>query len=87
MRQPDAFLGKNNFLRETLSNLILKVDTRPSHQVTTMHLLTTLAPSCSQSPQTWQTSVALPYVQIEGVTVQWDEVRLSLSVWLPLPSF
>ena len=43
---PDAYLGKNVFLRDTLSNLILK------------------------SPQTWHTSVAMPYVQTEGVTVQ-----------------
>ena len=44
---PDAFAGKNTYLRDTLSNR-------------------------AQSPQTWQTSVALPYVQVDNVTVQWD---------------
>ena len=30
------------------------------------------------SPQEWQTSVALPFVRIEGTTVEWD-VRGPLS--------
>ena len=25
------------------------------------------------SPQTWQTSVGLPYFQIQGTVVEWDE--------------
>lgn len=58
---PDAYLGKNIFLRDTLSNLILK------------------------SPQTWHTSVAMPYVQIEGVTVQWDEMHFDVRLLQRVP--
>ena len=28
-----------------------------------------------KSPQNWQTSVGLPFFQIEGTVVEWDEVR------------
>ena len=58
---PDAFVGKNTFLRDTLSNLILK------------------------SPQTWQTSVALPYVPVDNVTVQWDEMHFDVRLLHRVP--
>ena len=38
-----------------------------------------------QSPQDWQTSVALPFVRIEGTTVEWD-VRAETSPLLTCPS-
>jgi hypothetical protein len=28
-----------------------------------------------KSPQSWQTSVGLPFFQIQGTVVEWDEVR------------
>ena len=28
-----------------------------------------------KSPQDWQTAVALPFVRIQGTTVEWDELR------------
>ena len=48
---PDAYVGQNTKIRDTLNNLILK------------------------SPQSWQTSVGLPFFQITGTVVEWDEVR------------
>jgi len=43
-----------------------------------------------KSPQDWQTAVALPFVRIQGTTVEWDELRckpLPLATLLssPLP--
>jgi hypothetical protein len=32
-----------------------------------------LFPVCSQSPQSWQTSAGLPFFQIQGTVVEWDE--------------
>ena len=32
------------------------------------------------SPQTWQTSVGLPYFQITGTVVEWDEVRFDVRL-------
>ena len=58
---PDAFTGPSPFLRETLSNIVLK------------------------SPQTWQTSIGLPYVQIEGVNVQWDEMHFDVRLLQRVP--
>ena len=43
-----------------------------------------------KSPQEWQTTVALPFVKIEGTTVEWDElhfdVRLLQRVPVSLPA-
>ena len=59
--QPDAYLGKNVHLRDTLNNLILS------------------------SPQDWQTTVALPWMKIEGVTVAWDEVHFDVRLLQRVP--
>lgn len=58
---PDAFLGKNVYLRDTLNNLIM------------------------QSPQNWQTSTALPFLRIEGVTVAWDEIHFDVRLLQRVP--
>lgn len=58
---PDAYIGKNVHLRDTLNNLILS------------------------SPQDWQTTVALPWMKIEGVTVQWDEVHFDVRLLQRVP--
>lgn len=47
---PDAYVGQNTRIRDTLNNLILK------------------------SPQSWQTSIGLPFFQLDGVVVEWDGV-------------
>lgn len=31
-----------------------------------------------KSPQSWQTSVCLPFVQITGTVVEWDEIQCVL---------
>ena len=33
-----------------------------------------------KSPQSWQTSVGLPFFQIEGTVVEWDEVRFDVRL-------
>jgi len=58
---PDAYLGKNVHLRDTLNNLILS------------------------SPQDWQTTTALPWMKIEGVTVVWDEVHFDVRLLQRVP--
>ena len=58
---PDAYVGKNTKIAETLNNLILN------------------------SPQTWQTSVGLPYFQITGTVVEWDEVRFDVRLMQRVP--
>jgi hypothetical protein len=32
-----------------------------------------------KSPQSWQTSVGLPFFQIQGTVVEWDEVRFGAT--------
>jgi hypothetical protein len=65
---PDAYIGQNTKIRDTLNNLILNVcspqDCSSSHcQCAFAHPLRLCN---AQSPQTWQTSVGLPYFQIQG---------------------
>ena len=65
---PDAYAGQNTKIRDTLNNLIL----RAPHS--NRRHLCALAFFCSRpsratyrkSPQNWQTSVGLPFFQIEG---------------------
>ena len=38
-----------------------------------------------KSPQNWQTSVALPFFQIEGTVVEWDEVRFDVRLMQRVP--
>ena len=38
-----------------------------------------------QQPQEWQTSVALPFVKIEGTTVEWDELRFDMRLLQRVP--
>ena len=51
------------------------------------HRLTTSTPRllCSQSPQDWQTGVALPFVRIVGTTVEWDELRFDVRLLQRVP--
>ena len=58
---PDAYVGQNTKIRDTLNNLILK------------------------SPQSWQTSVGLPFFQIQGTVVEWDEVRFDVRLMQRVP--
>jgi len=37
------------------------------------------------SPQNWQTTVALPFMQLDGVTVEWDEVRFDVRMMQRVP--
>lgn len=67
-------------IRDTLNNLILKVTCPAAHtreqphdHITYISTRTDSVPSCSQSPQSWQTSVGLPFFQITGTVVEWDE--------------
>ena len=38
-----------------------------------------------KSPQEWQTQVALPFVKIEGTTVEWDELRFDVRLLQRVP--
>ena len=38
-----------------------------------------------KSPQTWQTSVGLPFVRIEGTVVEWDEIRFDVRLLQRVP--
>ena len=58
---PDAYMGKNVQLQETVNNLVLN------------------------SPQIWQTTVALPFLQLDGVNVEWDEVRFDVRLMQRVP--
>jgi hypothetical protein len=58
---PDAYVGQNTKIRDTLNNLILK------------------------SPQSWQTTVGLPFFQIQGTVVEWDEVRFDVRLMQRVP--
>lgn len=58
---PDAYLGSNVTLRDTLNNLILN------------------------SPQEWQTNVGLPFTRIDGVTVEWDEIKFDVRLMNRVP--
>ena len=32
------------------------------------------------SPQSWQTSVALPFFNIQGTVIEWDEIRFDVRL-------
>ena len=38
-----------------------------------------------KSPQDWQTGVALPFVRIQGTTVEWDELRFDVRLLQRVP--
>ena len=38
-----------------------------------------------KSPQSWQTSVGLPFFQIQGTVVEWDEVRFDVRLMQRVP--
>jgi len=38
-----------------------------------------------KSPQEWQTAVALPFVRIQGTTVEWDELRFDVRLLQRVP--
>jgi hypothetical protein len=38
-----------------------------------------------KSPQDWQTGVALPFVRINGTTVEWDELRFDVRLLQRVP--
>ena len=38
-----------------------------------------------RSPQEWHTSVGLPFVRIEGTTVEWDELRFDVRLLQRVP--
>jgi hypothetical protein len=48
-------------------------------------LLTVSCLCFAQSPQEWQTNVALPFVKIEGTTVEWDELHFDVRLLQRVP--
>jgi len=58
---PDAYVGQNTQLRDTINNLVEK------------------------SPQTWHTTVGLPFRRIEGTVVEWDEIRFDVRLMNRVP--
>ena len=38
-----------------------------------------------KSPQNWQTSIGLPFFQIEGTVVEWDEVKFDVRLMQRVP--
>tara|TARA_B110000046_G_scaffold160832_1_gene174176 strand:- start:1564 stop:1926 length:363 start_codon:yes stop_codon:yes gene_type:complete len=38
-----------------------------------------------RSPQTWQTAACLPFVQIEGTVVEWDEIHFDVRLMQRVP--
>ena len=38
-----------------------------------------------KSPQNWQTTVGLPFFQIEGTVVEWDEVKFDVRLMQRVP--
>lgn len=50
-----------------------------------VHLRETLSNLILKSPQTWQTSIGLPYLQIEGVVVTWDEIHFDVRLMQRVP--
>jgi hypothetical protein len=38
-----------------------------------------------KSPDEWQTTVALPFVRIEGTTVEWDELKFDVRLLQRVP--
>jgi hypothetical protein len=38
-----------------------------------------------KSPQSWQTSVGLPFFKIEGTVVEWDEIRFDVRLMQRVP--
>ena len=38
-----------------------------------------------KAPQEWHTQVALPFVRIEGTTVEWDELRFDVRLLQRVP--
>jgi hypothetical protein len=58
---PDAFLGSNTRLRDTINNLV------------------------ENNVQDWQTTVALPFQKLDGVTVEWDEIKFDVRLMQRVP--
>ena len=56
---------------------------RPCHRQTKIR--DTLNNLILKSPQNWQTSVGLPFFQIEGTVVEWDEVRFDVRLMQRVP--
>ena len=48
-------------------------------------LLTVSCLCFAQSPQNWQTTVGLPFFQIEGTVVEWDEVKFDVRLMQRVP--
>ncbi len=39
----------------------------------------------AQSPQNWQTAIGLPFFQIQGTVVEWDEVKFDVRLMQRVP--
>ena len=73
---PDAYSGSNTKIRGVSISLsryanILRLAT--THCRNSSCVADQLNNLILKSPQNWQTSVALPFFQIEGTVVEWDE--------------
>ena len=53
---PEAYIGTNPLIRETLNNLI------------------------TNAPYNWQTSILLPWHQMDSMEIKWDEIQFNRSI-------
>ena len=69
------------------SSIAQPIPLRRAHPpaVTTAKIRDTLNNLILKSPQNWQTSVGLPFFQIEGTVVEWDEVRFDVRLMQRVP--
>ena len=56
-----------------------------AYLVQNVRLRDTLNNLVLNSPQNWQTTVGLPFMQLDGVTVEWDEVRFDVRMMQRVP--
>ena len=80
---PDAYAGSNTKIRDTLNNLILKSpqNWRECRPLNPLYRARTDRPFCVCA----ETSVGLPFFQIQGTVVEWDEVRFDVRLMQRVP--
>jgi len=52
---------------------------------TSTHLRDTINNLIEKSPQTWHTTIGLPFRKIEGTVVEWDEIRFDVRLMQRVP--
>ena len=80
----DAYYGTSTKIRDTLNNLILK---QPQSWQTTVRHTThrQTLPTCSDPYMLLVSQVGLPFRQIQGTVVEWDEVRFDVRLMQRVP--